>query len=88
MPPYMINADRIVGGEAAPTPVPWQVSVQSGTWHFCGATILDASTLLSAAHCFYNSFQSNFNIRAGSIQKSSGGQVSSHILIDEITYSS
>jgi secreted trypsin-like serine protease len=72
----MTSADRIVGGEDAPSPIPWQVSVRSGSFHFCGATILDASTLLCAAHCFYQSSASGKSIRAGSVQKGSGGQVS------------
>merc|ERR1719483_2014458 len=75
MPSYMLSSDRIVGGVDAPTPIPWQVSVRSGTFAFCGATILDASTVLCAAHCFYQSSASGKSIRAGSIQKSSGGQV-------------
>ena len=41
---------RIVGGKDAPYPIPWQASIGS-----CGATILDAKTLLSAAHCFASS---------------------------------
>ena len=44
MPTFMLNADRIVGGEAAPSPIPWQVAVLSGSFQFCGATILDEST--------------------------------------------
>ena len=57
--------DRIIGGTNAAGVVPWQVSlrnVQSGldnnmkpftmSTHFCGGTILDATTILSAAHCF------------------------------------
>merc|ERR1712172_61399 len=75
MPSYMLSSDRVVGGSDTPSPIPWQVSVRSGTFHFCGATILDASTLLCAAHCFYQSSASGKSIRAGSIQKSSGGQV-------------
>ena len=54
-----------VGGQDAPTPIPWQVSLRKGRWgesnwpygeegHFCGGTILDATTILSAAHCFEN----------------------------------
>ena len=75
MPSFMTNADRIVGGQDAPSPIPWQVSVQIGYWHFCGATILDESTLLSAAHCFYESSAWDLSIRAGSVKKGNGGQV-------------
>ena len=53
MPSFM-SGDRIVGGEMAPFPIPWQVSVrycQSGSCHFCGGTILDSTTVLCAAHC-------------------------------------
>ena len=49
--------DRIVGGQRAPGPIPWQVSIQKrfggGQFApFCGGTILDEVTVLSAAHCF------------------------------------
>ena len=40
----------------------------------CGGTILDASTILSAAHCFPKS-DSPSTIRAGSLNRWSGGQV-------------
>ena len=81
MPSYMLSSDRIVGGVDAPTPIPWQVSVRSGTFHFCRATIIDASTLLGAAHCFYHSpTASGKSVRAGSTQKSSGGQVCFDVL--------
>merc|ERR1712025_533532 len=55
--PTFMTGDRIVGGEAAADPIPWQVSVrqcQSGGCHFCGGTILDETTVMSAAHCFNN----------------------------------
>ena len=51
---------RIVGGQAAEAAIGWQVSVrqcQQGFCHFCGGTILDANTVLSAAHCFHNGHQ-------------------------------
>ena len=79
MPAYMLNSDRIVGGVDAPTMIPWQVSVISGTFAFCGATIIDASTILCAAHCFYQKTVTGKSIRAGSTQKSSGGQVCTFI---------
>ena len=43
---------EIVGGQIAPSPIPWQVSLQKGGAHFCGGIILDTFTILSAAHCF------------------------------------
>ena len=86
MPSFMTSTERIVGGESAPSPIPWQVSLQNNGFPFCGATVLDASTLLSAAHCFYNPnadqlgdsprlTAKNKTIRAGSLEKYSGGQV-------------
>ena len=58
--------DRIIGGTNAGGVVPWQVSIRNHqimgigadgkpvefNEHFCGGTILDAKTILSAAHCF------------------------------------
>merc|ERR550534_2269040 len=54
MPTFMRDATRfvtseIVGGHSAPSPIPWQVSIQGVN---CGGTILDAYTVLSAGHCF------------------------------------
>ena len=80
MPSFMQNTDRIVGGEAAPSMIPWQVALLDGNWQFCGATILDARTLLSAAHC--EPTTSN-KIRVGSTDKTSGGQT---IGISEVIY--
>merc|ERR1712156_790380 len=61
IPSWMKSAfssfDRIVGGANAGSAIPWQVSLRnsaSGSTHFCGGTILDANTVLSAAHCFHN----------------------------------
>ena len=67
MPSFMMNTDRIVGGQDAPSPIPWQVYIEG-----CGATILDSTTLLSAAHCYFIIGES---IRAGSIKRGSEGQV-------------
>jgi len=67
--PGFMTGDRIVGGEAAPSPIPWQVSVrqgQSGWGHFCGGTILDAKTVMCAAHCFTkDQSMSGYYIAAG-----------------------
>merc|ERR1711953_98056 len=79
MPTYM-SGDRIVGGADAPSAIPWQVSLrycESGGCHFCGGTILDSKTILSAAHCTGNigSDLSGKYIMAGSNKRSTGGQV-------------
>ena len=85
MPTYMRDDTRlvtseIVGGQSAPSPIPWQVSIQGGV--NCGGTILDAYTVLSAGHCFDEGVTINGkSIRAGSIQRSSGGQVSLSLAI-------
>ena len=68
---------EIVGGNITLSPIPWQVSVQFGGSHFCGGTILDTYTILSAAHCFDGNGGAleGYYIRAGSRKWSSGGQV-------------
>ena len=53
--------NRIVGGERAEKPIPWQVRVfghyklrDGRHWKeiLCGGTILNEDTILTAAHCF------------------------------------
>ena len=63
----MKASNRIVGGKKAKKSIPWQVSVRScnsGQCHFCGGTVLDKWTILSAAHCF-TSGTSGVSIMAG-----------------------
>jgi secreted trypsin-like serine protease len=47
------NEDEIVGGARANiSDFPWQVSVQTKSgFHFCGGSILDERTILTAQHC-------------------------------------
>ena len=81
MPSFMKSTtSRIIGGQDAPEPIPWQVAlhlIPRNSRINCGATILDASTLLSAAHCF-DDFpnKEDWFIRVGSVKDRSGGQVS------------
>ena len=43
------SINKIVGGENAPYPIPWQAKVHVGGV-LCGGTIIDETTILSAAH--------------------------------------
>merc|ERR1711962_501950 len=72
IPSWMMNSDRVIGGQYATSPIPWQAHLQKG----CGAVILDAKTILSAGHCFNPAQESTtVEIRVGSVYRSSGGQV-------------
>ena len=66
---------RIVQGVTAVSPIPWQAFVLIDNSFRCGGTILDSSTILSAAHCFPN-LDSPSVVRVGSLFTHSGGQVS------------
>ena len=76
--PNFISLDRIVGGQDASAPIPWQASIQtSGGFSFCGGTVLDAKTVLCARHCFSNGQAGNNKVVVGSVSKS--GTQSSNI---------
>ena len=74
-PPFINQQTRIVGGEAAIKPIPWQAFVVIDNMYSCGGTILDDLTILCAAHCFPN-LDSPSTIRVGSLKRWNGGQVS------------
>jgi len=53
-------SNRIINGQFVPSPIPWQIrlhvtfnSIGFAT-SFCGGTILDEKTILTAAHCFFH----------------------------------
>ena len=80
----MKESDRIVGGQAAPVSIPWQVSMKGG----CGGTILDSCTVISAAHCLDQHgvhISVGHEMRMGSTSSSTGGQVRkvSEIILNE-----
>ena len=72
---------RIVNGKTAPSPIPWQVHLRQGSptagfGYFCGGTIIDAKTILTAAHCYYekNLNAANFFVTAGIVHVGGAGQ--------------
>ncbi|KAL9944076.1 hypothetical protein D7B24_007922 [Verticillium nonalfalfae] len=65
---------QIVGGVAASAgDFPFIVSLQRSGSHFCGGSLLNANTVLTAAHCSTGVSASSVTVRAGSLNRSSGG---------------
>jgi len=82
--------DRIIDGETPPAPIPWQAHMRQGNpnggfTYFCGGTILDEKTILTAAHCYHgkNLNAGNFFIAAGAIHVADGSQQTA--FVDSIT---
>jgi hypothetical protein len=70
------NSSDIVGGVAAAQgDLPFIVSVQLSGSHFCGGSLVNANTVVSAAHCYEGRTGSSWTIRAGSL-------VCDHLFLD------
>lgn len=70
------DSSKIVGGQNATIEeFPWQASLLNGTTgrHFCGGTILDRYTVLTAAHCVRAG--DLIYVRVGSTLHRSGGDI-------------
>ncbi|KAH7400627.1 trypsin-like cysteine/serine peptidase domain-containing protein [Phaeosphaeria sp. MPI-PUGE-AT-0046c] len=77
VPDWDENSADIVGGVAAAQgDFPFIVSVQLNGQHQCGGTLLNANTVVSAAHCYFGLRNPSLRIRAGSLNKASGGVLS------------
>ena len=79
------GAKQIVGGELAELgEIPYIVSLSGPDGaHFCGGSLVNEDTVVTAAHCFVNTGYTDAFIRAGSILASTGGTrvVSSQVII-------
>lgn len=52
VPNSLLAGSRIVGGEVTSIDEhPYQISLEYGSGHRCGGSILDEYTILTAAHC-------------------------------------
>jgi len=70
------SQEDIVGGTTASAgEFPFIVSLQRSGSHFCGGTLLNANTILTAAHCAVGQTASSLSVRAGSNSRTSGGVV-------------
>lgn len=58
------------GAKAKENEFPWQVSLQRGHRHICGASIISPRHILTAAHCVRNIFPRQMRIKGGSADRS------------------
>ncbi|PVH76814.1 trypsin-like serine protease [Cadophora sp. DSE1049] len=67
---------RVTGGNLAePGDFPFLVAPQLNGKQWCGATLLNAYTVLTAGHCSINIPPENVTVRAGSMYWQSGGTI-------------
>jgi trypsin len=76
--PQDLGIQEIVGGELAVAgEYPFIVSLQSSSGsHFCGGTLVNGNTVVTAAHCSVGQSASAVQVRAGSLKRNTGGTVS------------
>ncbi|KAF1946864.1 trypsin precursor [Clathrospora elynae] len=75
--PEGVPTEEIVGGSIASSgEFPYIVSLQRSGSHFCGGSLLNANTVITAGHCSVSSVVSpisGLRVRAGSLNRNSGG---------------
>ena len=86
----LASSDRIFKGDDAPSPIPWQVHLRQGSptgsfGYFCGGTIIDAKTILTAAHCYHgkNLNSGDWFITAGVVHIQDGAGQS--VFVEKVT---
>jgi len=71
---FSTQGTQIVGGTAAAAgDFPFIVSLQQSGSHFCGGSLLNANTVVTAGHCAVGQSASSLSVRAGSLNRNSGG---------------
>ncbi|KAI9644808.1 hypothetical protein NHQ30_006835 [Ciborinia camelliae] len=68
------EASAIVGGQTVhPGEFPYIVSLSHNNSHFCGGILLNAYTVITAAHCTIDYNATDVQVRAGTLTWASGG---------------
>ncbi|KAM4878047.1 putative serine protease 47 isoform 2-T2 [Thomomys bottae] len=78
---------KVFGGQSAMAGQwPWQASLLFRSQHFCGAVLIDAQWLVSAAHCFLNKSHDpeNYQIMLGNTHLYQQTQHTQNILVSRI----
>ncbi len=64
------RSNRIIGGVAVNAgELPYMVSLQKGTRHFCGGSLIAKNWVLTAAHCVRGGSTSGLNLRIGMLKQ-------------------
>ena len=64
--PSAARPQHIVGGEeVAPNDWPWMASLEDGSFHFCGGSLIAPDMILTAAHCAVGSNPGDFDVVLG-----------------------
>jgi len=72
LPQVHTDVSQIVGGvPAVQGDFPFIVSLQQGGSHFCGGSLLNANTVITAGHCGQGQTASSLRVRAGSLVSNS-----------------
>lgn len=80
----LLAGSRIIGGEVTTIEErPYQISLEYGSRHRCGGSILNANTILTAAHCTNGYDFSNLTVLVILIPFSSGCQLSTFMFVLE-----
>lgn len=70
------TSNFIVGGSVAPSGAhPWQISLQFSSRHGCGGSIINANTIVTAAHCVDGASLNSMSVRVNSLKHNEGGSV-------------
>ncbi|KAK4873168.1 hypothetical protein RN001_015197 [Aquatica leii] len=71
---FALSEDKIVGGTlASQGQFPYQVSQRRNKRHYCGGSIIDTNTILTAAHCVDGKDSTTLNIVVGSNKLNESG---------------